>query len=839
MIRFIMYLHNKPLFLLFKEFIKMKVLKILILLIVTLYTTSYSQNSLSGKIIDRTTQKPLQGASIYIPDLKTGSVSDQQGKYVISNLPKGKFLIEIKYIGFATKIERISIEGKTILDFVMDATSAELNEVVITGLSGTIEKAVNPVPSHTIDKNELNTMMATNIIDAISKQPGVSQITTGAAISKPVIRGLGYNRMITLHNNIRQEGQQWGDEHGIEIDEYSIDRIEIIKGPGSLAFGSDAMAGVINLLAPRPVEEGIILGKVMSNYQTNNRLMGFSVMNAGNIKGYSWLAQLSGKKAGSYSNKLDGNVYNSGFNELNGNGFLGINRRWGYAHLNVSIFEQQLGMIEGERDSLGGFIKLAKVNDTTIETQSAGNQFSYRLDVPKQNISHYGISSANNIILGKSVLNIMLGWQQNKRKEITYAEHFTNNMLSYEEGAGLYFLLNTFNTDVKYFVPEWRNWETTLGFNGILQFNSNKGIEYLIPDYKMYDAGLYAVTKKSFGKLYISGGVRYSYRKIKADQLILNAEGLAVNVADGNSEIKFKAFNNNYNALSASMGGSYKITPQWIGKLNLSSGFRSPNIAELASNGIHEGTFRYETGNPTLKSEISFQGDVGLEFSSHFITLEFSLFSNAIDNFIYSRKLNSINGTDSILQADGSSYSVFRFEQGNARLTGGEINLDIHPHPLDWLHFENSFSYVRGILMHQTDSLKNLPMMPQPKWVSELRAQFKSLNKAIHNFYFKLEMEHHFEQNNYYSAYGTETATEAYTLFNAGIGTDILNKNKKTILQLSIHLNNLGNVSYQNHLSRLKYAPENNATGRKGVYSMGRNLGFNLIIPFELVKKKL
>jgi len=814
----------------------MKAIKILIMLVVLIYTACNSQNSMSGRIIDNSTNKTLPGASIYIPDLKTGSVSDNQGKYAITNLPKGKFLIEIKYIGYATKIEKITVEGNIIMDFILDETSAELNEVVITGLSGTVEKALNPIPTHIIDRNELNSLQASNIIDAISKQPGVSQITTGAAISKPVIRGLGYNRMITMHNNIRQEGQQWGDEHGIEIDEYSVDRIEIIKGPGSLAFGSDAMAGVINLLAPRPIEEGKIIGNLLANYQSNNRMMGFSMMNAGNINGYSWLAQVSGKKAGDYSNNYDGRVYNSGFNEFDGTVFAGINRRWGYSHLHVNVFEQNLGLIEGERDSMGNFIKHVKTNDTTIESQIAGNMFSYDLGLPKQNIGHYGVSLCNNLVLGKSVLNFTMGWQQNKRKEITFIENTNNALPKFEEEAGLYFLLNTFNADIKYFVPEWRNWESTLGLNGLLQLNKNKGIEFLIPEYRMYDAGLFAVSKKSFGKLFISGGVRYSYRKISSDKLILNAESIPVIMADTTSEMKFKTFNNNFNAISGSIGGSYKLSTNLIAKLNVSSGFRAPNIAELASNGVHEGTFRYEIGNPELKPEVSYQLDGGIEYSSHYITLELSVFSNSIDNYIYSHKLSSINGNDSLIITDGNLFSAFRFVQGNALLTGGEINLDIHPHPIDWLHIENSFSYVKGIQLNKPDSLKYLPLMPQPRWVSEFKAQFKTLNKIFHNFYIKMEMEHNFKQGNYFSAYKTETSSEAYTLLNVGMGTDIINRKRKTVLKLNVSINNLTNSAYQNHLSRLKYAPENLSTGRTGVYNMGRNIGIKLIIPFEILK---
>lgn len=260
-----------------------------------------------------------------------------------------------------------------------------------------------------------------------------------------------------------------------------------------------------------------------------------------------------------------------------------------------------LGLIEGERDSTGNFIKSVLINDSIIEEQSFDNKHTYQLDVPKQNIGHYGISSCNNFVLGKSVLNITIGWQQNKRKEIVYIE----NDSKFAEGTGLHFLLNTYNADIKYFAPEWKAWETTLGFNGLVQNNKNKGVEFLIPEYKMYDAGIYIVSKKNFDRLFISGGLRYSYRLIKSDELILDENGKVINQNNSNTEIKFKAFESNYSSISGSIGSSYKLNKNMIVKLNLSSGYRAPNIAELASNGVHEGTFRYETGNPDLKSETS------------------------------------------------------------------------------------------------------------------------------------------------------------------------------------------------------------------------------------------
>jgi iron complex outermembrane receptor protein len=161
---------------------------------------------------------------------------------------------------------------------------------------------------------------------------------------------------------------------------------------------------------------------------------------------------------------------------------------------------------------------------------------------------------------------------------------------------------------------------------------------------------------------------------------------------------------------------------------------------------------------------------------------------------------------------------------------GGEVTIDIHPHPLDWLHFENSFAYVGATQKDQPDSTKYLPLIPPAKWSSELRATAKALGKNISNAYLMIELENYWKQNRYFAAYGTETATPGYALLNVGMGADITSKGR-TLCSLYINANNLADIAYQSHLSRLKYAEVNNVTGRAGVYNMGRNFSVKLMIP--------
>ena len=263
--------------------------KILIICVMILsYNITNAQNKITGKITDKETGENMPGVTVYIPDLKTGAVSGIDGVYQISNLPETKVIVQVSFLGYKTIIDKIDLSVTTTMNFIMEQAIEVMNEVIVTGTSRATEIKQNPIPMVTLNKVELQQNLNTNIIDAITKLPGVSALTTGPNVSKPFIHGLGYNRVLTLYDGVRQEGQQWGDEHGIEVDENSVDRIEVVKGPASLIYGSDALAGVVNLLPSPTVPDGTIKGDIMVNYQTNNGLYGASAALAGNTNGLIW-----------------------------------------------------------------------------------------------------------------------------------------------------------------------------------------------------------------------------------------------------------------------------------------------------------------------------------------------------------------------------------------------------------------------------------------------------------------------------------------------------------------------------------------------------------------------
>jgi iron complex outermembrane receptor protein len=771
---------------------------------------------LGGKVTDSKTGKPVADATIYITDLKTGTASDKDGNFILKNIPEGNHLFEVSHIGYTTIIENIIITTDTKRDFLIAEAVTENNAVVVTGVTGATQLKKVPFAVSVIKKQELFQIPSTNIIDALTKIPGVSALGTGPAISKPVIRGLGYNRVLTINDGVRQEGQQWGDEHGIEVDEASVNKIELLKGPASLIYGSDAMAGVVNIISNVPVPANTIKANISSNYQSNNRLSSLNANIGGNKNGFNWNLYSSNRAAADYKNKYDGYVYNSKFKETNAGGYAGYNGNWGYSHLLVSSFDLKAGLVEGERDTDGSFIKPVAGGGDTKATDADFK--STTPQIPHQRIRHFKIATDNSIKTGKGRLTFNIGFQRNQREE------FGN--IDDPEERELYFDLKTITYAAQYHFAEKKGWKSSIGINGMQQSNSNKGEEQLIPDYSLFDFGTYIYTQKTFAKLTLSGGLRFDSRRIDAKDLL-----------DGSS-VKGNGFKKSFSNASGSVGMAWQAIDKLNIKLNAARGYRAPSLPELASNGAHEGSNRYEYGDNNLKNETSLQFDGGFDFNTEHVSVGLSSYYNSFNNFIFYSKLEAAGGGDSLIDVNGDFLQAFKFGQRKAALAGFETRLDIHPHPIDWLHFENSFSFVSGKFAAAIEGSKNIPFIPAPKLLSELRGNFNHLNKAIHDFYVLLQLDNTFAQNNIFTAYNTETKTPGYTLLNFGIGANFVNKNKQPVLNVSAGVQNITDVAYQNHLSRLKYNAENLATGRTGVFNMGRNFTLKVNVPlsFTMIK---
>lgn len=793
-----------------------------------------AQTTISGKVTDKLTGEPVVGATIYIPDLKSGTVADENGFFKIEDLPKTYVIIQVSFIGYKSIVEYIDLTETMTHDFSMDQAITEMNEVVVTGTSRATEITRSPVPIVTVNTRELQQSLNTNIINAIAKLPGVTAITTGPNVSKPFIHGLGFNRVLTLFDGVRQEGQQWGDEHGIEVDENNVDRIEIVKGPASLTYGSDALAGVVNLLPAQPVPGGSVKGHIETNYQTNNRLLGAHAAIGGNKNGFVWGGIASHKQATNYQNKYDGRVYGTSFNETDISGYAGLIKHWGYSDLNFSVFDDTQEIPDGSRDSLSRkFTKQITEADLFRPVVSDAELRSYKISDIHQHIQHYRIYSSNNFIIGKSKLGLILAYQQSVRKEFSHPES--------PQVPGLYLDLKSYTYDLKYYLMESQGWEATAGVNGMYQVNTNKGTEFIIPDYNLFDIGPFIMLSKTIKQLELSAGSRFDTRIFRNDPMYTRIDPLTgfekkVTIPDtALANQPFYSYKHTFSGFSASAGATYNITKKLLIKVNVARGMRAPNIAEISANGVHPGTLIYQIGNKDFKPEFNVQEDIGISYRSDHISGNIDFFNDLITNYIFNQKLLNSSGEDSVI-IDGNQ--TFKFLQGKARLYGWEANLDIHPY--DWLHFENSISTTyalnkggRGIEVN--DSSRYLPTIPPLHTDSELRANIKSVSKHIRSFYFKIGVEYYARQGRVYLANNTETPTAGYLLLSAGTGFDIINSAGKVVLSVNILGNNITDRAYQSHMSRLKYFEQyaGNASGRSGIYDMGRNFSIKVTLPFN------
>jgi len=642
-------------------------------------------------------------------------------------------------------------------------THLKLDEITVTGLTGTSRLSQTPSAISVADAQTLRSKASTNIIDAIATIPGVSQVTTGSGISKPVIRGLGYNRVILMADGIRQEGQQWGDEHGIEVDAQTVGSAEVLKGPASLMYGSDALAGVI-ILNPNPLPEpGALEAGISSEYQTNSGLAAYSVYQSGNRGGTVWDIRFTDKYAHAFRNAADGLIPGTQFRERSLSGKIGLDRDWGFSRLTLGYYHLTPGMTEGYEE-----------DETELEGPTG-----YAVELPFQQVHHYKAVLDNSFIMGPGSLKLLLGLQQNRRQEF---EEETDE-------AELDFKLTTFNYDIRYTTDECADgWRLAAGVGGMYQQSDNLGEEVLIPAYRLFDAGLFLTTTKNWDRLTLAGGLRADLRHLNS--LFLDE--------------KFDAFKRDFTGMTGSIGLVYSPADRLNLRANVARGFRAPNLSELASNGVHEGTIRYEKGNNALKPEFSLQGDLGADLQLRRLSLSAALFCNRIDNYIYALRTGIVT--------DG--YEEYRYDATDALLYGAEFSADYHP--IHALHLGTDFSYVRG-----TFKSDDMPLIPAPKLGAEIKWEITHSGRTFNNCCLSLRADHHFRQDHYLK--GTETPTAAYTLVGASAHTDILSKGK-CVAHLSLLADNLTDEVYVDHLSRLKYV---------GLRNPGRNITLKLEIPIK------
>lgn len=822
---------------------------LLTLIIIGCSLPAYSQTGiLRGKIT--TEEQPLANATITLDGFKLGTITDLQGNYMLDKIPAGNYDVVISSIGYFSAHYKVLIRAgeKTTQNGIVVKKNGQLGEVVVTGVSKATLIRESPMAMEAVSTRQIDQSAESNTIDAIAKNaPGLQTVKTGPNVSKPFINGLGYNRVLTLYDGLRVETQQWGDEHGVPMDDYIIEKAEVIKGPASLMYGSDAIAGVLSLFPSIPKDtDKQVHGRYLSEYQTNNGLIGNSLSLTYGNNHWAWAIRGSERIARNYTDPVDGRVYNTGFKMYNGSAFLGYHNNNGYSHLNVTVYDNRQGIPDGSRDSLSRKFTyqvyespnentlqplVDNIKDRPIVPENVLN--SYSLSPLSQRIQDYRVYNDNFYRLGQGDIKASLGFEQNIRREF---DHPTD-----PGQAGEYIVLNTLDYGVRYTAPSLFNIEPTFGVNGMYQTNKNKdATDFPIPAYQLFDAGGYMYAKWKQDNWTIAGGLRYDHRTEDGDEMYIAPDPLTgfyrqvPNSTEGATE-QFPAFNLNFQGISGSMGTTYQINDALSLKANIARGYRSPSITEIASNGLDPGAHIVYEGNLDFKPEFSLQEDAGISGIFRDMSFNLNAFNNYVQNFIYEDQEVDKNGNPVVIVPGNKTL---QYQQTNARLYGLDATINLHPENWKGFNFDNAFSLVYGYNLNPKYkgagiNGEYLPFIPPPRWLTSISYDLDKEGAIIKMVTFKAEADNNLAQNRYLGLYQTETATPGYTLLNGLVNMQI-QYTKNHVLQFQVAIDNLLNAAYQSHLSRLQYFEyyEASPNGHMGIYNMGRNVCFKTIIPF-------
>lgn len=797
-----------------------------------------AQHFISGITKDAATHQVLPHCGITVLNNSRGTIADDYGKFKIE-ANAGDQLV-FSYVGYQN--DTLYIENqKTEYDILLKSIPSALDEVVVTAVARTGLIKENPISISNVTPKMIERSNENNIIDVLAKNtPGLIALKTGPNISKPFIRGMGFNRVLTLNDGVRQEGQQWGGEHGLEIDNYNIERAEIIKGPASLVYGSDALAGVVSLIPFVPKEnDSIIRVRWLSEYQSNNGLIGngFRVSSGGTH--WLWAARGSYRIAKNYSNSVDGRVFNTGFQEKNISALLGHKSHSGYSHFNFSLYDNLQGIPDGSRDSLtrkftGQIYEnyFDDIKNRPIVSSSELN--SYELSPLHQRIQYYRAYVNSHYEIGKGDVSVLAAFTQSIRREFNHP--------TIPGQAGTYLRLNAINYSVRYNAPELAHTETSVGFNGMFQNNKNKdATNFPVPNYDLTDFGAFAVAKWKKENWTIIGGVRIDARNISTYDFYVgtnSSTGFDKQVSPPDTvgaTLQFPAINQSFHGISFSIGSTYQLNQVLNLKFNFSRGYRAPSISEIASNGLDAGAHILYIGNPNFVSEFSWQEDFGLFANFSEVSASVSLFNKNIENFIY---LNQVTDAQGKPLTDAQGNKTFQYQQAAAQLYGLEGTLSWRPKIIEGFSFNNQLALCYGfnrnsLFENKKQQGEYLPFIPPVRWVSNVTQEFEVKSKWLSSVNVSAEVDFNAKQNRFLELYNTETATPGYTLLNLAAGATV-HQSQKTNWQFQIQMNNVLDASYQSNMSRLKYFEyyQQSPNGRSGIYSMGRNLCAKIIFSF-------
>lgn len=781
---------------------------ILLLLLFWAFTFIKAQFHIAGEVRDESNE-PIFGILVKIHELRTGVTTDFDGHFGIHSLNPGHYHLHFTGIGYhAITIDTSIVDENLKLIVVMEESVNELHEVVIETDPLKIDQEESSLILHAVDKDYIDKNTGASLLNSIDNIEGVATINQGVGVSKPVIRGMSFNRVAVTEHGIKQEGQQWGADHGLEIDQYAVEKLEILKGPASLMYGSDAMAGVVNIKHSIDVEKGKKELDIKPFYRSVNNTRGITGEIKGRKKSVVYKLQGTFQNYDDYKIPADSFEYlgfrlpieenrlkNTAGRERHFSSTIGVNKKWGYSHLTVSNFNQNIGVFPGATGFARGY---------SIQQDVANN-----IELPSQSINHFKVISNNSISVGKDWLEMDLGYQQNHRKE--FEEAVSHGFpIDLTDSLGTEMTLSTFSGNVRLHHEMNKKWEAVIGTQFETKKNEVSGFDFIIPDYSQSQIGLYQINKYDVAdKWVLNGGIRIDYGNQNSSSTF---EPFYYQAQLLDSIQRTPNIDKHYFNTSGSVGVSYNPNKHKSYKLNIGKTFRLPAMAELTSNGAHHGTFRFEKGSKDLEPETGYQLDLGFTYEKGKLHFTLSPFVNYFSNFIYLAPSSQFATAEieGVLYPYPVGGQLYEYKQNRAVYYGGEFSIHWH---------KGLFELgVNGdiVINKNLDTGLPLPFTPAPSLNPSLLFEKDSLG-PVKEFFMGFTAQVMAAQNR---VERNELKTGAYQKVSFSSG---FTWGKKHQFDFRFQIQNIFNTAYFNHLSRYRLLnlPE---PGRNFVISVGYGL---------------
>ncbi|WP_308992497.1 TonB-dependent receptor [Mariniflexile litorale] len=772
---------------------------------------AFAQDSfqIKGFVRNANTLQPIEGAHITGKGLF--SISLETGAFTIKNLVEGSYSFTISHIGYASKKITVLVQPKMeTVEVLLNESSTALNEVEVHGKSKQRTAKESPIVSQTVSKEFLDKNRENSLMQTLSKIPGISTINIGSGQSKPVIRGLGFNRVAVVQNGIKHEAQQWGNDHGLEIDQYGIENIKIIKGPASLVYGSDAIAGVLDIQPNKIPIQNSFEGEVNFLGESNNNLLGISAGVQARKEKWFYRGRLTYRDYGDYKVPTKNINYENYIFELYDNNLRNTAGKEANASFSLGYVSDNITSetFFSNVNAKNGFF--ANAHGLEVRTSNIDYDHSNRdIDLPFHKVNHFKITNNTSISKGKHTFHFDLGFQNNHRGE--HSEPVPHGyMPKPSDSKERIFKKNTYALNMRDVFKPINQHDVVAGINIEFQNNNIGGWGFLIPEYNRFSMGTFVYDQfEIHPNFHVLAGIRYDYGLMNTKShfdwypsTINNSNGSTSFVHLQRAQNKTLDFGN----ISASAGFSYILNNSTF-KLNVGKSFRMPLPNELASDGVNYHMYRYEKGNLDLNPEESYQLDIDIDHTTKQFSVGVSPFINFFENYIY------LNPTSNYYE----TLQIYEYTQSKVFRIGGEIRASTTISKS--LQLDASAEYV---FSRQTSGAKKdftLPFSPPLSGLFSASYQFNDIfflknTQLITDFRVTATQD---------EIVPPEEKTEGYQMLNMSLLTEMNVFKNDMPVAIRIKLNNVFNTKYFDHTSfyRLIDVPE-----------AGRNLSISLTIPF-------